>query len=123
MPAVSAFLPPDFDARQPLALIAGQGVYPMLVAAAVRSAGVSLRLIGFEEETPPDLVSSFVPAERRVLKVGQLGAMLAHFTDEEPDQQIQEDLLKLKRLMENGVIDTPPRRVGGLGNAGGMPQE
>jgi uncharacterized membrane protein len=41
---------------------------------------------------------------------GRLGAMLAHFTDEEPDRQIQEDLLKLKRLMESGVIDNPPAR-------------
>ena len=74
--APSAFLPADFDPRQPLALIAGQGVYPVLVAAAARAAGVPLRLIGFDEETRPDLVESFVPAERRTLKVGQLGAML-----------------------------------------------
>lgn len=33
-------------------------------------------MIGFEEETRPDLIDSFVPAERRILKVGQLGAML-----------------------------------------------
>ena len=38
---------------------------------------------------------------------GRLGAMLAHFTDEEPDRQIHEDLLKLKRLMESGVIKPP----------------
>lgn len=75
-PALSSFLPADFDSRQPLALIAGQGLYPVLVAAAVRRAGVPLRLIGFDEETRPDLVESFAPAERRVLKVGQLGAML-----------------------------------------------
>jgi uncharacterized membrane protein len=33
--------------------------------------------------------------------------VLAHFTDEEPERQIQEDLLKLKRLMETGVINAP----------------
>lgn len=72
----SAYLPSDFDPQLPLALIAGQGVYPVLVAAAVRAAGVPLRLIGFEEETRPDLIESFTAGERRVLKVGQLGAML-----------------------------------------------
>jgi len=36
--------------------------------------------------------------------------MLAHFTEEEPDRQIHEDLLKLKRLMESGVIRSPERR-------------
>lgn len=72
----SAFLPGSFDPRRPLALIAGQGLYPVLVARAVRSAGVPLRLIAFEEETRPDLVDSFPSSERRVLKVGQLGHML-----------------------------------------------
>jgi len=41
---------------------------------------------------------------------GRLGAMLAYFTDEEPDLQIYEDLLELKRLMESGVISSPERR-------------
>jgi DUF1009 family protein len=57
-------------------LIAGQGVYPILVAAAVRAAGIPLRLIAFEEETRPELVSSFTAKEHRMLKVGQLGHML-----------------------------------------------
>lgn len=74
--ALSAFLPANFDARRPLALIAGQGVYPMLVAAAARSAGVPVRLVAFEEETRPELVASFAPADRREIKVGQLGHML-----------------------------------------------
>ncbi len=73
---MSAFLPPDFDSSQPLALIAGQGIYPILVARAARAANVPLKLIAFEEETRPDLVNSFAPADRRMLRVGQLGAML-----------------------------------------------
>jgi UDP-2,3-diacylglucosamine hydrolase len=73
---MSTFLPADFDARKPLALIAGQGIYPLLVAQAARAANVPVRLIAFEEETRPDLVSSFAAEDRRVLKVGQLGAML-----------------------------------------------
>lgn len=76
MPPSSAFLPGNFDPRRPLALIAGQGLYPVLVARAVRAAGVPLRLIAFEEETRPDLLDSFPTDERRLLKVGQLGHML-----------------------------------------------
>lgn len=72
----SAFLPAQFDPRRPVALIAGQGVYPIMVAAAIRAAGIPLRLIAFEEETRPELVASFSPAEQRMLKVGQLGHML-----------------------------------------------
>lgn len=73
---ISSFLTADFDARRPLALIAGQGIYPQLVAAAVRRAGVPLRLIAFEEETRPELINSVPESERRVLLVGQLGKML-----------------------------------------------
>ncbi|ACB77147.1 LpxI family protein [Opitutus terrae] len=73
---LSAFLPPDFDPRRPLALIAGQGLYPQLVAAAARHAGVPLKLIAFDEETRPELIASFADADRRTLLVGQLGKML-----------------------------------------------
>ena len=81
MPAPSAFLPVGFDARRPIALIAGQGLYPQLVAKAIRAAGIPLRLVAFEEETPPELVASFSKNEHRMLKVGQLGHMLDALKD------------------------------------------
>ncbi len=73
---LSSFLPAGFDPKRPVALIAGQGIYPQLVAAAVREAGLELRLIAFEEETPPELVASVPEAHREMLKVGQIGHML-----------------------------------------------
>jgi len=76
VPALSRFLPADFDPRRPIALIAGQGQYPIRMAAAIRRAGVPLRLIAFEEETPAELVTSFPESERRTLLVGQLGKAL-----------------------------------------------
>ncbi len=76
MPNPSAFLPAGFDATRPLGLIAGQGLYPLLVAQAARAAGVPVRLIGFEEETSPELIALFPPEERVILLVGQLGKML-----------------------------------------------
>jgi len=76
VPALSRFLPADFDPARPIALIAGQGQYPIRVAAAIRRAGVPLRLIAFEEETPAELFASFPEAERRMLLVGQLGKAL-----------------------------------------------
>lgn len=81
MPPPSAFLPADYDARRPLALIAGQGTYPVLVAAAVRAAGVPLKLVAFEGETPPELVASFAPDDHALVKVGQLGRMLGALRD------------------------------------------
>jgi DUF1009 family protein len=77
MPApLSAFLPPDFDPRRPVTLIAGQGRYPALVAESIRAAGVPLRLVAMDEETAPDLQATFPEAERALIKVGQIGALL-----------------------------------------------
>ena len=76
MKSLSSFLPQDYDAGKPVALIAGQGLYPVLVAKAIRAAGIPLRLIAAEGETPAELVASFAGEDRRVLKVGQVGRML-----------------------------------------------
>ena len=54
---------------------------------------------------------------------GRLGAMLSHFTAEEPDRQIREDLRKLKQLMETGEITTSARRVEDSAYVGATPQE
>lgn len=80
-PPLSAFLPATFDPGRPVALIAGQGLYPHLVASAVRRAGVPLKLIAFDDETSPELLASFPPADRRTLLVGQLGKMLRTLED------------------------------------------
>ncbi len=74
---LSAFLPPNFDATKPVALIAGRGDYPLLAAAAIRRTGVPLRLIAMDDETSPELVASFAAADRVTLNVGQVGKMLA----------------------------------------------
>lgn len=72
----SAYLPQTFDPKLPIALIAGQGAYPQLVAKAARAAGASLRLIAFEGETAPELVASFPAAHRHTVHVGQVGKTL-----------------------------------------------
>jgi hypothetical protein len=72
----SAYLPQTFDPKLPIALIAGQGIYPQLVAKSARRAGVPLRLIAFEGETAPELVASFPEADRHSVHVGQLGKTL-----------------------------------------------
>ena len=48
----------------------------MLTVASIRQHGLPVRLIAFEGETREDLIDSFDPAEREVIKVGQLGHML-----------------------------------------------
>ena len=76
MAAPSAFLPPGYDPGRPIALVAGQGIYPILVARAIRAAGLPVKLIAFADETAPELVASFAEADRRQVLVGQVGKTL-----------------------------------------------
>ena len=73
---MSKFLPENFDPSKPLALIAGQGQYPALLAQRARAAGIPLRLIELGGETSAELVSGFPKDERATVKVGQVGKLL-----------------------------------------------
>ncbi len=77
----SRFLPGDLDRAKPLAIIAGRGRYPALLAEAARAEGLTVRLIAFEGEAEPSLVGSFPPGERRGVEVGKLGDLLAALRD------------------------------------------
>ena len=108
---LSAYLPPQFDPRRPVALIAGQGLYPKLIAAAVRRAGVPLRLVAFEEETPPDLYGSFAEADRRLIKVGQLGRMLKGLREMEAGYALMAGQITPRRLFKGLHPDLKAARI------------
>ena len=78
---MSRFLPENFDASKPIALIAGQGQYPILLAQRARAAGIDLRLIELGGETPTELVNNFKPEQRATVKVGQVGKLLNELTN------------------------------------------
>jgi DUF1009 family protein len=107
----SAFLPADFNPQRPLALIAGQGIYPIMVAAAVRSAGVPLRLVAFEEETRPELVASFTRQDCRLLKVGQLGHMLDALRDFDAGYALMAGQITPRRLFKGLHPDLKATRI------------
>ena len=73
---MSRFLPDDFDPSRPLALIAGQGIYPQLLAERARKAGIPIRLIELGGETSTELINSFPENQRSAVKVGQVGKLL-----------------------------------------------
>ena len=73
---MSRFLPENFDASKSLALIAGKGTYPILLADRARSLGIAIRLIELGGETSEKLINSFPPHERSAVKVGQVGKLL-----------------------------------------------
>ena len=75
MHPASKFLPDNFD-PQPIGLIAGKGLYPILMAERIRAAGIPLRLISFLGETEQNLINSTPDSDHLQLKVGQLGKLL-----------------------------------------------
>jgi UDP-2,3-diacylglucosamine hydrolase len=134
---LSAFLPAGFDPAKPVALIAGQGIYPQLVAQAIRAAGVPVKLIAFEGETDPRLTASFPEADRRQVLVGQVGktlrileefkagyALMAGqitprrlFKGLHPDLKAAAILLTLKRRNAETIFGAVAREIEALGIA------
>lgn len=132
---LSAHLPPKFDPALPIALIAGQGLYPALVAKAARAAGIPVRLIAFEGETAPELVATFPEAERHSVHVGQVGrtlkllekmgagyALMAGqvtprrlFDGLKPDLKAAQILLSLKRRNAETIFGAVAREIEALG--------
>jgi len=101
----SAFLPKDFAAARPVALIAGRGAYPVLTAAAIRRAGVPLRLVAMDDETSAELVASFPAQDRVTLNVGQVGKMLTALKDFGAGYALMAGQVKPKRLFHGLVPD------------------
>ncbi|MDR0740782.1 MAG: UDP-2,3-diacylglucosamine diphosphatase LpxI [Puniceicoccales bacterium] len=71
------FLPRDFEKEGTvLAIIAGRGEYPMLLANRVRTQGVRCNLIALEGETDSELFEQFSEENREKVHIGQLGKVL-----------------------------------------------
>lgn len=102
---LSAYLPANFDARRPVALIAGRGYYPAITAAAIRRAGVPLRLIAMDDETMPELLASFPVEERISLNVGQIGKMLTTLKDFGAGYALMAGQVKPKKLFHGLTPD------------------
>jgi len=107
----SAFLPQNYDSHRPVALIAGQGLYPTLVAQAIRAAGVPLKLVAFDEETPPDLIASFAESDRRTLLVGQLGKALKTLEQFKAGYAIMAGQITPRRLFKGLHPDLKAARI------------
>jgi len=83
----------------------------MMVAAAVRSADIPLRLVAFEEETRPELVASFTSQDRRLLKVGQLGHMLDALREFEAGYALMAGQITPRRLFKGLHPDFKATRI------------
>jgi hypothetical protein len=78
---LSRYLPAGFDPAKPVGVIAGNGVYPVATVAAIRRAGLPVRLLGVAGDVRDDLVAAFPEDQRRVLDPGQIGKLLSTLGD------------------------------------------
>lgn len=108
---LSQHLPSDFDKSKPLALIAGQGVYPKIIADTARSAGVLVKLIAAEDETTNELINSFSKEDRVILKVGQIGKMLDALEDFKAGYAIMAGQITPRRLFHGLHPDLTAARI------------
>lgn len=75
---IAAIRPTSSSMEGPLGIIAGNGIYPFLVARAARQKGVSaIHVAAFENETQPQLADSADSIDW--MRVGQLGRLLKYF--------------------------------------------
>ncbi len=75
-PSATRFLPSGFDTSKPIAIIAGKGRYPALLAECAREYNANIKLVAFEDETETTLIESFKSDNRRIVTVGKLGQLL-----------------------------------------------
>ena len=109
--ALSEYLPKDFDQSRPLALIAGQGIYPRLIADAARKAGIKVKLIAAVGETTEELVNTFSEEDRIILKVGQIGKMLDALEDFKAGYALMAGQITPRRLFHGLHPDLTAARI------------
>jgi DUF1009 family protein len=102
---LSAFLPENYVSTRPVALIAGRGSYPVITAAAIRAAGVPVRLIAMDDETSPELIASFPESERISINVGQIGKMLGALKEFGAGYALMAGQVKPKKLFHGLTPD------------------
>lgn len=76
----SKFLPDDYRGDA-IALIAGKGRYPALLAEEIRKHGIPLKLIAIKNETDASLIAEFSEDDRRLILLGQLSQLLKSIKD------------------------------------------
>lgn len=107
----SRFLPADYQADRPLAVIAGRGHYPVATVEAARAMGVPVRLIAFEGETLDSLWDTFPEGDRSRIKVGQVGHMLKSLQSLNAGSAIMAGQITPRRLFKGLHPDVKAVRI------------
>lgn len=102
---ISRFLPKDFDSSKAVAILAGNGIYPILVAESLRKSNILTKLIAFEGEASDILVNSFPNADRAIINIGKLGSLLKSLKKFEVGYALMAGQITPKRLFKGLTLD------------------
>lgn len=102
---LSKFLPENFDTNATLALLAGKGVYPIVLVNKLREYGIRTKLIAFEDETSDELFNSFEESDRVKINIGQLGKLLKNVKNFGAKYAIMAGQITPKKLFKGLVPD------------------
>lgn len=102
---LSRFLPKDFDNSKPVALLAGRGIYPILIKERLKKLNIPVRLVAFEGDTSDDLVNEFSKSDRVTINVGELGALLKALKKFDAGYALMAGQIKPKRLFHGLTPD------------------
>lgn len=102
---LSRYLPPQFDSSKPVAIIAGKGIYPILVYERLNFLNIPVRLIAFEGETQNVLLEKVPVMHQESIKVGQLGHLLKALKKLEASSAIMAGQITPKRLFRGLTLD------------------
>ena len=102
---ISHFLPSDFNSSSAVAILAGRGIYPMLLSESLKKLNISAKLIAFENEASEDLVNSFSKDDRVLINIGQLGNLLKSLKKFDVGYVIMAGQITPKRLFKGLTPD------------------
>src|SRR5438128_260139 len=94
---------PDAEAPRPLGLIAGNGRFPFLVAAAARRAGRRVVVVAIREETSPELEREV--DELHWVSLGQLGKCIDALRGAGATEVVMAGQVQHRRIFSNIVPD------------------
>lgn len=102
---ISSFLPVKFDKTRPVAIIAGQGIYPLLIYERLQKLKIPARLVAFEGETSRELLTMVPKIYQETIKVGQLGHLLKALKKMEVTSALMAGQITPKRLFKGLKLD------------------
>ncbi|MDR2720921.1 MAG: UDP-2,3-diacylglucosamine diphosphatase LpxI [Puniceicoccales bacterium] len=103
--ALSAFLPYDFSERKRIAMIAGRGLYPLLLSDRMQKCGLDVCLVALSGEASEELVAKFSDRKVSKMSIGRIGKLLSFIENNSIDYVMMAGQIQPKKLFHGLAPD------------------